>query len=202
MKPVPNYFTIVFEDPLSEAVIERLCALCKERIVIHRRMHARGCGYIRSRIRELNAAAMHNPYLILLDSDDHHCALTLLESLMPPPVRSKRCLFRIAVHEIEAWLVADAKGIAAFLAVSTALVPKNPESVVDPKAAIVALASRSRKRQIREGLAPARGTTAKVGPEYNLLLIDFVLNKWDIVTASRHSESLHRAIRAVKSFKY
>lgn len=53
--------------------------------------------------------------------------------------------FRIAVREVEAWLLADAEQAAGFLAVPLARIPAEPETLPDPKATLIALAGRSRK---------------------------------------------------------
>jgi hypothetical protein len=181
-------------------VIERLLGLSKINIVVQRRLGKTGCGYIRNRIETFQKAAQYQPFFILLDSDNDDCALTLLNSLVPLGKRHPNCLFRIAVREVEAWLLADSKGISSFLGISENLVNKNPESLVDAKSHLIFLATRSRKRNLKEGLVPDSRTSAVVGPEYNQILSSFVKD-WNVGAAAKRSESLRRALLAIENFK-
>jgi hypothetical protein len=196
------YFTIVFEDSLSEAVIERLLALSPLRVSIARRINGHGSGYIRARIQSLFSAAVHRqPFLVLMDSDKEGCALHLLDLLVPVHKRNKKCLFRIVVREIESWLLADARGVSHFLGISESLINRRPETLDDPKGHLVQLARKSRKKDIAYTIAPSPGTSVLVGPEYNQTLLPFVRDNWDIRSAAKRSESLRRAIEAVVAFK-
>lgn len=198
----PICFNIVFEDMLSEAVIERLLKLSKLKIEIVRRINGHGCGYIRSRIHSFFTAAIHQqPFFVLMDSDKEDCALHLLDSLVPNNKRNKKCLFRIAVREVEAWLLADYQGISRFMGISEKLIARNPESLLDPKGHLIHLAKKSRKKDIAKTIAPDPDTSAVIGPEYNQTLLPFVRDIWNINTASKRSESLHRAIEAIVTFK-
>jgi hypothetical protein len=88
-------------------------------------------------------------------------------------LRQRECGLQIAVHASEAWLLADAESLSDFLSVARTRVPSHPESVSDPKRAILSLAQRSRKRAVREALVPAHGDTARVGPGHGAALIDY-----------------------------
>ncbi len=60
---------------------------------------------------------------------------------------------------------------------------------------------KSRRREIRNDILPARGTTAKVGPNYNGCLIRFVREHWQPERARRKADSLHRAIHSLERFR-
>ncbi len=202
MPATPVFFNIVFEDILSEAVIERLLKLSPLKISIARRFSGHGSGYIRSRINSFFSAAIHQqPFLVLMDSDKEDCALHILDSLIPNDRRNKKCLFRIAVREVEAWLLADAHGLSRFYGISESLINRRPETLADPKDHIIKLARKSRKKDIANAIAPDIGTSAVIGPEYNQTLLPFVRNLWDINAAAKRSESLRRAIEAVIAYK-
>ena len=201
MKSVPIYINIVYEDALSSAVIERLLAFSKNPIIIQRRLGGRGCGYIRSRIETFQKAARHQPFFVLLDSDKEGCALRLLNSLAPPQIRNPNCLFRIAVREVEAWLLSDAKGTSRFLGVNEQGVHKSPESLDDAKGHLIDLARKSKIRKLKEGLVPDSRTSAVVGPEYNQILSSFVKENWNVRAAANRSESLRRALSAIERFR-
>lgn len=202
MPRTPVFFSIVFEDSLSEAVIERLLKLSPMDVSIVRRINGRGSGYIRSRIQSFFSAAVHQePFLVLMDSDKEDCALHLLDMLVPANKRNRKCLFRIVVREIESWLLADARGISHFLGISETLINRRPEALADPKNHLIQLARRSRKKDIADAIVPARGTSVVVGREYNQTLLPFVHNIWDINSAAKRSESLRRAVEAIIAFK-
>jgi hypothetical protein len=108
-------------------------------------------------------------------------------------------VFRIAVREAESWLLADPTRLSAFLGIRVASIPANPDTLTDPKATMVALARRSRKKAIREGMVPAAGTSAHVGPEYVSLVSEFAMNHWSPEDASRSSDSLARCIAKLRT---
>jgi hypothetical protein len=200
MRQLPIYINIVFEDLLSEAVIERLLTHETDRFVIDKRLPGRGCGYIQSKINIFVQASIVQPFFILMDSDRESCAITVLNNMVPHNQRRQSCLFRIAVHEVESWLLADRKGFSNLLGIPCTMIPVNPESIEDPKQYLINLAKKSRFRNVRDDLVPASNTSAIQGRGYNQFLTRFVRDIWDIKAASLHSESLRRAINAVHSY--
>jgi hypothetical protein len=108
-------------------------------------------------------------------------------------------LLRVAVREIEAWLLADIQGLAAFLGLKR-LQTQDVESLTDPKTSLLAEVKKSRRRRLREDILPARRTSAKVGPRYNGALIEFVRGQWQPEEARRNSDSLDRMIKAIDRF--
>jgi hypothetical protein len=94
------------------------------------------------------------------------------------PDAAGRMRLHFVVRAVEAWLLADAESMARFLSVTRAGFPEVPESLPDPKAALLELARRSRRREIRAGMIPAPGTTARIGPGYTALLIDYTAHHW------------------------
>lgn len=159
-----------------------------------------GFGYLRKHIAGWNAAAKGQPFLLLTDLDAAECPFSPLQSWFSVP-KNNNLLFRVAVREVESWLLADAEGIATFLAVKLATVPANPESLPDPKRVLVELAARSRKKDLREDIAPKRSSTAKQGPDYNACLGRFVLDHWNVAGAAGNAASLRRTIERLASFR-
>ncbi len=74
----------------------------------------------------------------------------------------------------------------------------DPESLQDPKAALVNLARRSRSRDIREGLVPGDKGGRDVGPTYTSQLVEYVDSLWRPEVAAQYSDSLFRAIQSLK----
>jgi hypothetical protein len=98
----------------------------------------------------------------------------------------------------EAWLLADAEKIAEFLGISKTLVPLNPEHLQDPKGTIITLARRSRKRDIRKGLAPRPNSGASVGPTYASDIREFARSQWRPLVAAQYAPSLQRCLERVR----
>jgi hypothetical protein len=111
-----------------------------------------------------------------------------------------RLLFRIAVREVEAWLLADREGIANFLGVAKIKVPQNPEAEHDPKNTLINLARKSRKRRLTIEIVPEPGSRASIGPLYNARLSEFVMEHWDVGNARLSSPSLDRALHRLSLF--
>lgn len=143
-----------------------------------------------------NAAARHAPWVVLVDLDqDHPCAPPLCDEWLPEPSRGM-CL-RVAVRQVESWLLADAEQVARFLTVSRARIPRDPESLSHPKRTLVQLAERSRRRAIREGLVPESGSGRAVGRLYNPFLRSFASAAWRPEAAAERADSLHRCLDAL-----
>ena len=99
----------------------------------------------------------------MIDLNGGYDCAPLLRNSWLPQVAPGLC-FRVAVRAVEAWLLADAEHIADFLGVARSRVPSNPETLDDPKAAMVALGRTSRRRDIREDMVPRDGSGRRVGP--------------------------------------
>lgn len=149
------------------------------------------------KINGYNQASQHGIWLVLADLDqDAACAPPLLEQHLRQPAPGM--CFRIAVRAVEAWLLADRERIAAFLSVATARIPGDVESLPDPKLALLELAKKSRRTEIRTGLPPRPGSGRSVGPGYNDLLTEFVLKRWNPQVAATNCDSLDRCIEALR----
>jgi len=59
----------------------------------------------------------------------------------------------------------------------------------------------SKKQSLKKAIVPADGSTAKIGPDYNEVLISFVHNFWQVKEASKNYPSLNRAFSAIKTFR-
>jgi hypothetical protein len=191
---------IVFEDVLSEMVLRKLLHRSAIRYWVGQTLPANGYGWIKKRIRGLNAAAKGMPYLVLTDLDIYECAPVLIREWLPAP-KHPNLLFRIAVREVEAWLLGCREAFAAFLGVPESRIPLNVDEIEDPKRLLINLARRSRKGYIRRDIVPQDGSTARVGPDYNGRLTSYVVKHWDPAIAKEHSPSLQKAIDAMDTFE-
>lgn len=149
-------------------------------------------------LRGYNSAARFAPWFVLRDMNgDAPCAGELVGRLLPAPAAGM--CFRIAVSALETWLMADTEEMARFLRVPISAIPKAPESIADPKRALVALASRSRRRVIAQDMVPASGTSARVGPGYTARIVEYATEYWRPEVAAGRSPSLERCLRALRN---
>lgn len=150
-----------------------------------------------------NQAARRSAWLVLrdLDHDDAGgCVPRLIEDLLGS-APSAGMAFRIAVREVEAWLLADAAGCTRFFRVSAANVPRDVEALSSPKRSLVDMCRSSRKREIRDGIVPTHGSRRDVGDSYVALLREFVHDTWDPQRARQAAPSLDRAILALERLR-
>jgi hypothetical protein len=188
------------EDAVSEAVIRRALNENGQVYASATIYNRGGNGYLKRTIRGFNNAAKGTPFLVLTDLDKYECPATLIDDWLEVS-RHPNLLLRVAVVEIEAWLLADRTGIAEFLGVSPNLVPENIDTLADPKATLVNLACKSRKRDIKRDICPGSNSTRKVGPNYNAQLVGFVQSNWDLRQARTKSESLNRLLIRLANFE-
>jgi len=156
-----------------------------------------GKSFLRHRIAGYNNAAQRMPWIVLVDLDrDSDCAPPLCNAWLPQP--APHLCFRVAVREVEAWLLADAERLASFLSMARSRLPSDPELLGDPKATMVKLARASRRRDIREDMVPRPGSRRQVGPAYSSRLIEFASAHWRPEVAAGQADSLKRAMRSLK----
>ncbi|MEW6427842.1 MAG: hypothetical protein AB1568_07390 [Thermodesulfobacteriota bacterium] len=196
MAVIPLY--IATEDALSETVAERLVAEVNHGLVVAVRIGRRGNGYLRAKLPELRKVARSVAVLLLTDLDRTDCPPTLIADWNGDIGNPPEMLFRVAVREIEAWLLADRQGFADFFHVPMAKLPANPESIDDPKRFLLHLVSRHGRREAKSMLLPERGSKAKIGLGYNQMLGRFVADGWSIERACTTSDSLDRARRRLR----
>lgn len=145
-----------------------------------------------------NQAAKGSPWFILRDlDDDAPCAGDFLHRREFRPT-AWMC-FRIAVRELEAWLLADTEGVAEFFKVSPSQIPLDPDREADPTQSLVNLVRRSRSSALRKAMIPKPGGHAAVGPLYEAKIIEFGELHWDLDRACQRSESLRRAREALRA---
>jgi hypothetical protein len=199
MSPIPVHLAV--EDDLSESVIRRLLLETGRNYSVGNVFGRGGFGYLQNTAKNWNAAAAAGtPILLLTDLDHHPCPSGLIEDWLDvePDVN---LVFRVAVREVESWLLADREGFADFLGISDVVIPLQPDQIPDPKLSLINLARRSRRRTLRESIVPREGSTAVQGPDYNGCLGGFVRNHWNHNAASERSPSLGRAWRRLMVFE-
>lgn len=191
---------LVFEDELSGSCMVRLINCFDGKYLISDMFNGGGCDYIKTNIKGFYNASKGCPFFVLTDLDDYKCPVSLINDWIKYPKRLG-FIFRVAVREVEAWLLADIDGFAEFTGVSISFFPQNPELEKDPKRKLIEIVKRSRKRSLKEDILPLN-QNAVVGPNYNGKLMEFVQGEWDIKRAIIRSNSLGRAYKSLEVFEY
>lgn len=192
---------LIVEDILSEFVLRKMLASFPQKFIVQVALGKEGFGFIQKNMRAFNRAADTITFLVLTDLDQHLCPRLILESWLPDRLHPNM-MFRVAIREVEAWLLAHRQGIANYFDISIDLIPQNSEAPPDPKAVIIDLARHSPSQEIRDAIIPGVGRRRKVGPDYNGCLLQFVHSFWEIDLARLHSQSLHRALLALERFQF
>ncbi len=195
----PIYLAV--EDILSDAVLRAILRQSGRAFDIGACYQRQGSGYLRNRIAGFNQAARGTPFLVLTDLDKGYpCASSLITDWLRIP-QHPNLLFRVAVREVESWVLADREAFSPFLGIRVSLIPGNTDELPDPKQFLIEAVRKSRKRDLRSAILPRPNSTAKQGPDYNRPLIQFVQEKWDAARAAKASPSLERAIIAIRRFR-
>ena len=186
------------EGLIDEAVVKRL--IMEAGATVGPVYGKQGKKPLRAGINGYNNAARHRPWIVLVDlNQDADCAPDFCRSWISE--KSPKLCFRVAVREVEAWLLSDRKSIARFLSVPVSRVPTDPESEINPKQTMVNLAAISKRRSIREDMVPRRGSGRSVGPAYTSRLMEFIQSPeplWRPNHAANHSQSLQRCMRCLE----
>ena len=190
---------LVVEDELSEAIVRRILSKSTKKYYI-RVVYARGgYGHIKKNIRRYNVASQRTPFIVLTDLDTHNCAPELINAWLATPI-ARNLLFQVAVHEPEAWVLADHQSIAKLLGIPATTLPAQPEDILDPKLHLLTLANSSRFRRVREGLVRSDFGNLMQGPDYNGILSRYVSETWNPAKAEARCPSLLRMRRRLDTF--
>ncbi len=195
----PIQVIIAVEDFLSEAVLRTILHQSDRTFSISNCLGRKGFGYLKKNISNFNMSSKGIPFIILTDLDRTECAPALINSWLNFQ-KSNNLLFRIAVREVESWVMAHRSAFSSFLGIAKELVPLNTDAIDDPKRFLINLAAKSKKRIVKEAIVPNRHSTATIGPDYNDTLISFIQSKWNVRQALKNSQSLKRAFFAINSF--
>ena len=188
------YCVSVYEDEVTHQVMLKIYDFIQDCFSELRAIPCHGNGKIKKQIKAYNSAAQHSLYyFVMTDLDNQYpCAPSLIENWLPDP-HSSKLLFRVAVHEIESWLLADRENFAAFFSIDQKLVPLNPDNEINPKRTVISLAKKSRRKEIRETIVPIDNYASK-GPGYNTQFESFIQKFWSIKSARKNSPSLDKTV--------
>lgn len=191
----PVILTAAVEGLVDEVVVRRLVDYAGGRTgTVYGRA---GKTRLRQRIDGYNRAARYAPWVVLVDLNaSAECAPTLVEEWVP--AAAPRLCFRVAVRAVESWLLADAEMVSRFLGVARTKIPAHPEQLSDPKAFMINMARRSRRKAVRQDMVPRADGGQREGRAYTSRLMEFANTTWRPDVAAEHCASLRRAIRCLR----
>lgn len=187
------------EDELSEAIGLRLIAentACSTGEPM--RLRKDGFGYLKSGMKKWLELARQRPVLLLTDLDQKACPVLLREEWLAGASLHSALLFRVAVREIESWVLADHAAIRQLIG-SKGRLPEAPDELPDPKQYLLQLA-RQAPRDVRQDLVRIEGRELRQGLGYNRRLAHWVKAEWNPARAAERSPSLHRARAALTRY--
>lgn len=196
---IPLYLAV--EDELSEFVLRRILSAMPI-FQIHAVFGKKGYGDLKKKSAAYNKAANFIPFLLLTDLDKCECPPTMMREWLQGRTRTPNFLFRVAIPEIESWLLSDNMGLRDFLELRRTFNINDPEKLVDAKMRLLELAEDSKNRYIREAIVCRdKNGQRRKGPDYNGTLGGFVLENWNAAIAENRCQSLHRLIHALDQLK-
>lgn len=188
--------TLAVEGATDEIVLKRLMEFLS--LPYGRVYGMRGKNDLLQNLARYNNAARFTPWLVLIDLNaSEECAPLYIDRLLPSP--APNMLLRIAVRELESWLLADREQIASFLGIPVQRVVVNPDNLDNPKSELVALARRSRFSRVKQDIIPRPDSGAAVGPGYLSRMTEFANQHWRPDVAMHNSDSLRRCVEALQN---
>ena len=121
------------EDILSEAIGLRLLAELPVPVTPNLLLRKDGFGYLRSGMNNWRQLAQHQTVLVLTDLDQIAYPVALRADWLGNKPAPAGLLLRIAVREVEAWVLADHEAMRKLMEKKGAL-PPEPDSLPDPQA--------------------------------------------------------------------
>jgi len=110
--------------------------------------------------------------------------------------------FRVAVREVEAWLLASDREFKGFPGIRRNVNYSDPESLADPKAELLLLADKSPRRKLREAVSRRdMGGNLCQGLAYNSTLAEFLEQDWNLESAAAKCPSLRRMLAALSTLE-
>lgn len=150
----------------------------------------------------LRAAGSRTPLLVLVDllGAEEDCVALVPDQIAPH--RTPHTLVRVAVRELESWLLCDLEGVKSFFGTAGRRIPVEPESLPDPKRSFFQLALRSSRRAVRRGMVLDRSGVLVPGPDYLDLMSDFIGQHWEPERAKNCSQSLQRCMSRLEAMRH
>lgn len=185
------------EDELSEAIGLRLIAESPFHEADVLPLRRNGSGYLKSKVESWRQLAGQQVVLLLTDLDQIDCPVALRNEWLGTRPVPDRLLLRIAVREIESWVLADHDAMRKLIG-DRGKLPPAPDELGDPKAFLLNIVRKYAPRDVKQDLLAERGAMASQGLGYNRRLVAWVKSDWSPDRAAARSPSLLRARQALR----
>jgi len=198
------------EDDVTKACIKKIISHCAPNSKIITELPARG-GQLKSSIEKFNNLSLTSPVILLMDLDASTCAPQLKTECFKGIDQSENFIFNIACDEAEAWLMSDRKTFSKYFKVPVDMIPSvgNMGTRLKPykelsfkyKSSLfltTELILKSTDGNYIKMMKPKTG--ASKGPEYNMAIIPFINDHWNIDEARLNSDSLNKTILRVEKY--
>ena len=191
---------LLLEGQLEEPVADKLLMHCgHDKGDVYGK---KGCNYIHNKAKGFRYLAQDNcGVLVLTDFRDTGmpCPSDALQNKLFLGISHPHFLCRLAVNELESWLLADRSSMARFLGISVSTITKNPDYEPFPKKTLVNLARRTHKSSIRKDIVPEDEHGGIVAPAYLASMTKFIREYWNIADACKNPPSLNRCVLRLQS---
>jgi Domain of unknown function (DUF4276) len=182
---------VATEDELSEAIALRLISEVKHSLHVTHTLRRGGFGYLRSKMDSWCQMAEHQIMMVLTDLDRANCLVEFRDEWIANRPLPARLVFRIAVREVESWVLADHEAMRELFGERGAL-PMEPDTLIDPKQTLLSFAKGAPK-SVRDDLIKKVDGRLQQGLGYNTRLSHWVNTVWSPERAAERSPSLARA---------
>lgn len=186
---------LAVEDEVSEQVALRLIGEHPSLGLRGEPRRRGGFGYLKKNLGNFCNLARTQPVFLLTDLDHAPCPGGLIRDWLGKETAPPDLLFRVAVREVEAWILADHANLPLLFERKTVKAPPDPESLPDPKRHLLKLAEKASGPVKRDLLPKDKDAATAQGLNYNARLVAFVQEHWDPARAAANAPSLARARR-------
>ncbi|OGB28310.1 MAG: hypothetical protein A3F78_21000 [Burkholderiales bacterium RIFCSPLOWO2_12_FULL_61_40] len=190
---------LAIEDELSKAIGLRLLAELPTPVTPNHILHKGGSGYLKSRMDSWREMSQRQIVFLLTDLDRISCPVALRADWLGKAPQPANLLLRIAVREVESWVLADHIAMRKLIGNKGAL-PPQPDDLPDPKQHLLKLAKLA-PRPVRQDLVKEAGAIACQGIGYNTLLSHWVQSDWSPARAAERSPSLARTRQRLRELQ-
>lgn len=192
-----KYVLLAAED-LPGVTIGKLLIDSISSIKLLKALPPTGQGRLKRRITSYIEMAQHSPVIVLTDLDSSPCPTTLIQSWLGNTPKPQNLVFRVCVQEVESWIMADALSFSKWSHIPKTKIPNHPDKLNSPKEQFLTLVRRHSPKDLKNQLLPLKGSSSKVGPEYNTAIERYLNSQWNLSRAIVNSPSLNRAYLAVQ----
>jgi hypothetical protein len=192
---------LAVEDSLSESIGRQIARSAGWDVTGQPKIN-NGKSQLEKNFEKYCQRARREAVLLIVDMDRssvrHPCPSVLIDEWAKGHGIPPKMFFRVAVHEIESWLMADHEAMQILIGHNVKL-PPNPDALVDPKMVLLNMLKQV-KRHLRDGVVRVHGSNVSQGVAYNAVLGKLVDEHWSPERAAQKSESLSRAFSRLREF--